>query len=274
MVANIIGKGLSYAWRGLKATPHLIASEGGARALVTGVNRGLRQSTSSTITGTLWNGLKRGGKALEANKAASGGLWKAFSKQMSNLGPKALSSSWKAGATAAKEAGKSSLLGGLKGIGGNLSKAMPALGTAIMVAGAVPTVVTAFKNEGIIGGIKEIGKEGVKLGAGAIGAAIGSAFIPPFGTMLGWMAGSFVGSLFTGKSASEKQAEAEQLLAEQEAQLQQFQNVQQATFNPYANGGSIDTNAYKNTYAYQTRVVQNPYEQDILRRQMGFDTYI
>ena len=272
MVANVIGKGLSYAWRGLRAAPHVMFSEGGAKALVTGVNRGLKQSTSKTITGTIWNGLKRGGKALEANKAASGGLWKAFTKQMSNLGPKALTNSWKAGATAAVKAGKNGIWGGLKGAFGSISKAMPALGSVLMVASSLPTICTAFKNDGIIGGVKEIAKEGTKIGAGAIGGAIGSAF-GPIGSIVGFAAGSIIAGLFTGKSASEKEAETEQLLAEQNAQLEQFQQAQQATFNPYATTGLNPYNTNGLNDLGNLNIVTNPWNEDIGRRQMGFYTY-
>lgn len=281
MVANIVGKGLNYAWRGLKTVPTVLFTEGGAKAVVNGANTAIKASTSKSLGGTLWTGLKGAGRAAEATTAAtkaSGGLLKSIGKNFVKVGTR-MKSGWAAGAKLAAKTGKNAFWTKLVGAGKGLSKALPGIGNVLMAVASIPTIYTAFKDGGVGEGVKEIVKEGAKLGGGAIGAAIGSA-LGPIGTAVGWIAGSWLTSLFTGKSASEKKAEAEQLLAEQDAQLQQFQQVQQATFNPYASGLVADptqtttnTNYAYNNGSYRTNVITNPWEQDIYRRAMGFDTY-
>ncbi|MCM1339982.1 MAG: hypothetical protein NC191_09960 [Muribaculaceae bacterium] len=241
MVWNVISKVGTYAYRGLKASPKLLFTENGAKALVNGVNSGIKASTSKTLGGTLFNGLKTGGKALEGS--VKGGLLNSIKYTATTAIPKLTKAGWKLGLA------KGGVWGGIKGAAKGLSKAIPGIGNILIAAASIPTIYGAFKDEGIVGGVKEIAKEGTKLGAGAIGAAIGSAF-GPIGSAVGWIGGSLIAGLFTGKSHSEKKAEEEAQLAEAQAQQAAVQEqMSQMIYNQY--GNIPDNNFYlvKNPYA-------------------------
>ena len=110
---------------------------------------------------------------------------------------------------------------------------MPLLFSLMVVLPEIPNLLSAFKDKGIAGGTIEIGKTALRLGAGMTAAAIGQALIPiPIvGGIVGYMAGDWLMSKFTGKSHSEKKAEAEEA---QKAQLEQQQAMmQQYGMNPF-----------------------------------------
>ena len=245
MVMNVISKVGTYAYRGLKATPTLLFTENGAKELVKGIHTGLKTGTGKEA---IINGLKTGGKALEAS-ATKGGTLKAIWEGVKSV-PTAVSRGWKLGGRAASIAGKSPLLGKITASLKGVSKAIPGLGNIVMAACSLPTIISAFKDEGIVGGVKEIAKEGTKLGAGAIGAAIGSAF-GPIGTAVGWFAGAAIAEAFTGKSHSEKKAEEEQQLAEAQAQQQAMQEamyqqqIPQYAYNNQNDGYYIAKNPFE-----------------------------
>lgn len=244
MVMNVISKVGTYAYRGLKATPALLFTENGAKALVKGVHTGLASGTGKAA---IIGGLKTGGLALES--VAKAGVWSSIKAGAKAL-PGAIAKGWKVGGRAAQIAGKNAFLGKFSGAFKGASKAIPGLGNIVMAACALPTIISAFKDEGIVGGVKEIAKEGTKLGAGAIGAAIGSAF-GPIGSAIGWVGGSLIAGLFTGKSHSEKKAEQEELLAQ--AQAQQQEAIQGALAQRVQNQYAYNDNGY---YMYR-----NPFEQ-------------
>lgn len=137
-------------------------------------------------------------------------------------------------------------LGKLKGIGGPLLKRLPLL----FVAMEVPNIVSAFKDKGFIGGIKEIGKTGIRM-VTSMGAFIVGGAITPWCPLVGGLATSFatdwlVGKVI-GKSHSQEKAEAEakakEALAQADAsgtqaQLLQQQLAQQQS-NPYATMGQM-----------------------------------
>jgi len=87
-----------------------------------------------------------------------------------------------------------------------LGKRMPLIGNVLMVALAVPNIIKAFSQGGVGAGVKEIGKEGAKLGGFAVGAAIGQAIIPiPFvGGLIGGIVGGLLADKIVGKSFTEK----------------------------------------------------------------------
>ena len=95
---------------------------------------------------------------------------------------------------------------------------MPLIGTLLIGITELPNIFSAFKDEGLIGGIKETAKAGLRLGAGMAGAAIGQALIPipVVGSLVGYAVGDWLMSKFTGKSHSEKKAEAEEALKQQQ----------------------------------------------------------
>jgi hypothetical protein len=124
--------------------------------------------------------------------------------------------------------------GATKGLGGGLGKAMPVIGTALMVAFELPNIVSATKDKGLLaGGAVETAKAGVKLGAGFAGAAIGQALIPiPLvGSIVGFMAGNWLATKIVGKSHTEKKVEEAQKQQQQMAQM--MQQIQYPPINPF-----------------------------------------
>lgn len=89
-----------------------------------------------------------------------------------------------------------------------ISKRMPLVANLAAVAFAIPTIIKAFSHGGVGAGIKETGKEGLKLGAFAIGAAIGTALGGPIGAIAGGFIAGWIADKCTGKSFAEKEAEA------------------------------------------------------------------
>ncbi len=237
MVAQIARLG-GYALRGLKTAPALLFTENGAKALVKGVHTGLASGTGKAA---IIGGLKTGGLALEG--VAKAGVWSSIKAGAKSL-PGAIAKGWNLGGRAAQIAGKSTILGKFSGALKGASKAIPGLGNIVMAACSLPTIFSAFKDEGIVGGVKEIAKEGTKLGAGAIGAAIGSAF-GPIGTAIGWLGGSLIAGLFTGKSHSEKKAEEAQLAKAQAQQQVQNQAVYQSMAQNIARSGYMYSNPWE-----------------------------
>lgn len=106
-----------------------------------------------------------------------------------------------------------------KGVGGQLWKRMPFIGAVLTLAFELPNLCSAFKDKGLLGGLVETTKTSARLVGQMGGFAIGQALIPiPF---VGGIIGSFVGdwlvSCITGKTHSEKKAEAKE---KQQAMLQ------------------------------------------------------
>ena len=199
-------------------------------------NRGSKNYYSA-----VWDGIKKG--AVEARKHNSGAFWKNTWKALKTT-PAKIQQGWRIGGKLADKAGKtglSKLWAQFKGSMSGLGKRMPLIGSLIILATELPNIFSAFKDEGLIGGIKEIGKSGLRLGSGMLGAAIGQALIPiPIvGSIVGYVAGDWLMSKITGKSHSEKKAEAEEALAQANAAEQQNQQLQQylaqQQMNPYGN---------------------------------------
>ena len=129
-----------------------------------------------------------------------------------------------------------------------VGKRMPLIGTMLAVGFSVPNIFRAFtdKEGGLWSGVKETGKEVVKIGAMtggfAAGAAIGTAICPGAGTLVGGAVG-FIGGLIgswlggkaadgvVGKSFTEKKEEKAQqeLIAQQRAQ----EMIMQGGMNPF-----------------------------------------
>ncbi len=124
-----------------------------------------------------------------------------------------------------------------------LGKAVPIVFTAMMLASEVPNIVRAAKDKGLIAGVVETGKAGLKLGAGFAGAALLSG-IPFVGPIVGFMAGNWLATKIVGKSHSEKKAEQQQQQAQMEAQIaQQVQAQMQAPqLNPFLQTKPINYN--------------------------------
>ena len=222
--------------------------------------------------GSAFTRAKSGFKALEADIAAKqlahGGFFKRIT---ANLGK--IPALTKAGSRAARMAGKSQLLGGVKGFFRGLGKNMPFIAAATTILFELPNIWTATKEQGIGQGVAEVAKAGTRLAGGAAGAAIGSAICPGIGTMIGWIAGEWLTSKVVGKTYSEKKAEAEALAQEEAAQQEAQQAVYQTPFtgtdpsNPYGYNPYGMTNPI---YGYDN--FSNPYADDIMMQGLNFNT--
>lgn len=112
-----------------------------------------------------------------------------------------------------------------------LLKRAPLIGTALTVAFEIPNIYRATRDGGLVNGVVEAGKSGVRLAAGIGLGAVGAAFLGPVGAIAGFMLGDWVGKLVVGKSHTEK-------LAEQEEKQQEL--ISQYTgggYDPAVQGG-------------------------------------
>ena len=195
-----------------------------------------RKVNGQSYMESVWEGIKKGTKkAEEHNKnmiQKHGNFWKSTWHSIKTT-PNVVKAGWRYGSIQGAKAGKTGLgkfwsqfKGAMKGVG----KRMPLIGTLMIAATEIPNIISAFKDKGIIGGITETGKSGLRLGAGMTCAAIGSALLAPIpvvgpilGGIVGYTAGDWLMSKITGKSHSEKKLEAEEAqLAQQQALMQQY----------------------------------------------------
>ncbi len=160
--------------------------------------------------GSLFTKLRAGGRALEtevaANSALHGGFFTRTFKGLASA-PKDIAKAATEGIKVAKLSGKSALAGGFKGALKGVGKKLPVVGAVLTIALEAPNIFRAFKEGGLIAGLKEVAGAAVELGAMAGGAAIGSAICPGIGTVVGGIIGGLVGMFVRGKSHSDKQDE-------------------------------------------------------------------
>lgn len=261
-IKTIATKGVNYARRGAKVYLPTVFGEGGdlmAKAYKGSITT--KNVFSKEFWANLWKGTKEAGKAAERYSAKVGGN-KAFFKNMwkSLKGlPAALGIGAKAGARAARIAGKSPILGATKGIFRKLGTKMPLIGSLLILAFEAPNIIKATKEKGIIQGIKETLKAGAKLGGMTIGMAIGTALGGPLGGLVGAIAGDWLAGKIVGKSYSEK-------VAEQEAQVQEQENADAGqqipseynTTNPFATKYSEAELALLRNMLYSQHDMFNP----------------
>lgn len=183
-----LAKGVKNAGRVAKAAPDFIFGTGSETA------RAAMKSTQGSIFSKIKAGTKAVVKESEA-AAKNGGFFKRLGKNIVNL-PKDMNAARKAGVSAAKAAGKSGFMGGLKGLGKGFVSKMPLINSLLMIGLELPNVVSATKEEGIGAGLKEAGKATLRLAGGAIGSV--------FGGMLGFIGGEWAVSKLTGDTYSEK----------------------------------------------------------------------
>ena len=172
-------------------------------------------------------------KANDATKNTP--FWKSVAESATSL-PKDISSSWKSA---------TGIWSKTKGVFKQLGKRMPLIGSILTVAFELPNICSAFKDNGLIGGLLETGKSTARLGGFMGGMAIGQALIPiPIvGGIVGGMIGDWLVSKVVGKSYSEQKAEAEEqqqaMLQQQQQQMmpQQMPQLGQMTTNPIAQAG-------------------------------------
>lgn len=183
-----LAKGVKNAGRVAKAAPDFIFGTGSETA----------RAAMKATKGSIFSKIKAGTKAVvkESEAAAkNGGFFKRLGKNIVNL-PKDMNAARKAGVSAAKAAGKSGFMGGLKGLGKGFVSKMPLINSLLMIGLELPNVVSATKEEGIGAGLKEAGKATLRLAGGAIGSV--------FGGVLGFIGGEWAVSKLTGDTYSEK----------------------------------------------------------------------
>jgi hypothetical protein len=212
-------------------------------------------------------------KAEKATQKES--FWGGLKKLITDI-PKDLKSGW-----ASKGA-----WGKIKGIGGTVLKRLPLL----FVAMELPNIISAFKDEGLVGGICETLKSGTRMAASMAGFTIGQALIPIpiLGGLIGCVATDFITSKILGKSHTEKKEEAQEALAKADSAEQQASALQQQlaldptlyannsnTINPYAQQSiPQSTMTYQQLMAMQQMLYgggQNAMNQDFMAMTSGLN---
>lgn len=93
-------------------------------------------------------------------------------------------------------------VGKLGGLTAKSCKKIPVAGALLAAAFEIPSIISATKEEGIGGGLKQVGRSTCSVGGGLaaaeVGAIIGTAICPGVGTLIGgiigYAAGEFIGS--------------------------------------------------------------------------------
>lgn len=199
----------------------------GNEAFTKAMRNTIKNRGSQSYFSSVWDGMKNGARAAEAHNLQiqqKGGFWRNTWESLKST-PKVVSEGWAKGG--AGKTGWAKGCGQFKGALKGLGKRMPLIGTLMIAATELPNIFTAFKEGGLVTGVTEIGKAGLRLGAGMAGAAIGQALIPIpiLGGIVGYMAGDWLMSKVTGKSYSEKKEEANNAIAQSDQQAQQAQQV-------------------------------------------------
>lgn len=247
-IGTIASNGWKYIKRAGKMYPDFVLGTGNeafCEAMRSTVKN--RKLNGQKYLESVWSGIKNGAHAAEQHnamlKTKHGGFWKSTWEALKTT-PKKIMQGWKAGGRKADRAGKTGFSKGwtqFKGALSGLAKRMPLIFTLMVILPEIPNIFSAFKDEGLGGGVGETCKTALRVGAGTAMGAITQALIPvPFvGFMAGYMAGDWLMSKFTGKSHSEKKAEAEQ--AQQEQLAQQQAMMQNYGINPFAMNNGINT---------------------------------
>lgn len=212
--SDVFSKSLQRAVKGVK--------DPNTKKYIEGTGKGYND-----LYGSIKGAWKESKKVVE-NKS----LWSVIKESFSSMGKE-----FSAAKRLAKISGKSGKMFGesrkfLSSTMKILGKRMPLIGNALMVAFAIPNICKAFTHGGVGTGVKETGKEAVKLGGFAAGAAIGSAICPFVGTLIGGLIGGIAGGMITekivGKSFTEKEDEAKAKAAEAQAQIAGQGQVQES----------------------------------------------
>lgn len=239
-ISSIASKGWQYFKRAGKLYPDFVLGTGNEKftqAMRSTIRN--RKANGQSYMESVWSGIKKGTQEAEKhNKQMAqkhGGFWKGTWASLKSF-PAKVAQGWRVGGQLADKAGKkgfSKFWSQFKGSMSGMGKRMPLIGTLMIAVTELPNIFSAFNDKGIVGGIAETGKSGLRLGAGMAGAAIGQAIIPiPIvGGIIGYMAGDWLMSKFTGKSHSEKKAEMEEALKQHQTMLQQ-----QYAMNPFGTG--------------------------------------
>ena len=167
--------------------------------------------------------------------AKDGGFFKHAGKVFKQL-PSEVSTGWK---TAANAASKAKWWAGIKGAGGVLIKRMPLIGGTLFALSEVPNIFKATKENGVVAGITETVKAGIRLtgwtGGAAVGAALGS-IVPGVGTLIGGLVGGFLGGALGDLDAGKSYTEQQKKLQEDALTKSVPQGLDTGSTNPFAGG--------------------------------------
>ncbi len=192
-IGSIASKGLNYAGR-------LIFDDKFSQGVTKTLKVYRRQKKAGVYTGNFKNmvvdSFKRADRITEKN------VWQGLKNSVVSYGDD-VAKLW-----------KNPSVGFFKKIGGTLKglgKRAPLIGAVLTIAFELPNIIRATKDGGLIKGVTETAKSGVRLASGIACAAVASAFMGPFiGSIVGFMVGDFLAKLVVGKSHTEKLQEAEE----------------------------------------------------------------
>lgn len=263
-IPRILSKGLNYSTRAAKVAPDIIFGKG-AETFVNSANKVTKGASESWLS-AIGRAIKTGGKAVEADVAATKAVKGGFFKQAWNslrTAPKVIGNYTKAGVKLAGIKGSSKIMGGIKGFFKGVGKKMPLIGNLLLVAFSLPDIIGATKEKGLFAGIKEAGNAGARLAGGALGGALLAPIIPPFGSIIGWCLGEWITGKVVGKTYGEKKAEEEAKVAELIA-MEESIRQQQAQMQPQipVNGAYPPFNG--NPFNYPVTNPVNNYENDVM----------
>ena len=265
-ISSIASVGWKYVKRAGKLYPDFVLGTGNekfTKAMRETINN--RKLNNQSYFESVWSGIKNGTLKAEQHNALMqkryGGFWQSTWAALKTF-PDEVAQGWRAGGKLADKAGKTGLSkfwaqfkGSMSGIG----KRMPLIGTLLIGITELPNIFSAFKDEGLIGGIKETAKAGLRLGAGMAGAAIGQALIPipVVGSLVGYAVGDWLMSKFTGKSHSEKKAEAEEALKQQ--QLSPIEMLQKEYLEKFKKQATLMQLNQQGINPFAVQGLNNPY---------------
>ena len=221
----VFGTGQDAFMNALSDTFHGVADKAGKR------------TCGKHFTG-FWEQLKDAFKQTKAHNADllsqnDNSFWKAQWKSLKTI-PEVVMDGYKEGGK--NLTGLSKVWGHTKGVGSGLMKRMPLIGSVITLATSLPNIIKATADEGIVQGVAETAKTGVRLGVGSAGAMVGMALCAPLGpfaivgALVGGAIGDIVASKIVGKSYSERKDEEAEKLKETQS------TMAQTPFNPSFNG--------------------------------------
>lgn len=204
---------MSDAWRVTKAMPGFIL---GTEAELMGetLRKSYKEKGFSGFRQQIGDAFVKGMENHENAVKANNGFFRKMWADITSIIPDT-KNGWKEAGLLAERANKtglSKLWPQIKSLGKVFGKRMPLIGAALTLAFELPNIAKATWNDGLLSGVGETAKTGVRLGLGAVGGAIGSALIPIplLGSVVGYAIGDMIGKFVVGKSYSEKQAESAQ----------------------------------------------------------------
>jgi hypothetical protein len=179
-----------------------------------------RKATGAGLTSSIFDGFTRGVSKTNAQVNANG-FWKHLKNTFSSL-PSEMGSGWKN----ANVAGKGTFAKYLTKAGQFLKpigKTMPFIFNALFLLSAIPNAMERAQDDGILGGIAEIGKTVGKMGFYALGSAIGAAF-GGVGMFAGAMVAGVIADSLFGKDYSQQKEEKQEKMAKISQKFFQQQN--------------------------------------------------